>query len=471
MTDAAALRASSEVAAPGLGSRWIWHLALGALPIISFYFAEVAMSLTDAAFVGHIGNQELAAVGLSMGSLFPLLFGAIALVSTGGVFIAEAAAVGNQGGAKQSLDLSLWAVVAVSPPLMVCAYLLPWLFEATGQDARVIELSSAYLGVVLWSIPLILGFSVFRTFVAAVNHNRVIFVVSLIGVVLNAALNYLLTFGQMGAPKLGLVGSALSTVISTGVMLLMIAIYCGRELAYSFSLQSLKRLCATQGKELLRLGAPAFAIGVFESSLFGVVAILSGQFGVNVLAATTIAIYVSDLFIVVALGLGDQLTVSVAPHAAAGDGVACRKITKAGVALAVAVSIPMVAVCLLFPETLVDLFLDSSDADANEVLQLSRTLLAVLACFLVADACQVVLSRTLKGMRDTLVPMWIAVVGYWLVGVGGGWLLAHVAGHGGVGLWYGLATGMLLCAGAMGVRAHSVCNSLSEQPPAIDRSI
>jgi multidrug resistance protein, MATE family len=114
MTDAAALRASSEVAAPGLGSRWIWHLALGALPIISFYFAEVAMSLTDAAFVGHIGNQELAAVGLSMGSLFPLLFGAIALVSTGGVFIAEAAAVGNQGGAKQSLDLSLWAVVAVS---------------------------------------------------------------------------------------------------------------------------------------------------------------------------------------------------------------------------------------------------------------------------------------------------------------------------------------------------------------------
>ncbi|PRC94209.1 matE: MATE efflux family protein [Solimicrobium silvestre] len=412
------------------------------------------MSLTDAAFVGHISSKELAAVGLSMGSLFPLLFGAIALVSTGGIFVAEAQVNKNHLEVKSSLDLSLWTCILFSPLLMFGGAMLPALFEITGQDSSIVNLSSQYLNVVIWSIPPILGFSVFRTFVAALNKNSIVFSVSLVGVVLNAVLNYILVFGKFGAPALGIVGSAISTTVSSAIMLALMALYCARRLDYRFSLSTYSVVKSFAALELLRLGGPAFGIGLIESSQFGIVTILAGQYGVNFLAATTIAIFVSDLFIVIALGLGDQLTVDIAAFAASGDRVSCRKLAIAGIGLMTLTCVPMAAACIFYPNVLVSMFLDSSNVDAASVLNISQELLAVLAVFLFADGAQVVLSRSLKGLRDTLVPMWIAATGYWIVGIGGGWWLANRAEWGGIGLWYGLAAGLTLSSVAMGFRMH-----------------
>ena len=108
-------------------------LAQGSLPVISFYLAEVAMTLTDAAFVGHLGNTELAAIGLSIGALFPLIFGGMALVSTGCIFVSEAHARGDHAGTQAALDLSLWACLALSPALIAVALLLPAAFRLAGR--------------------------------------------------------------------------------------------------------------------------------------------------------------------------------------------------------------------------------------------------------------------------------------------------------------------------------------------------
>ncbi|WP_235088569.1 MATE family efflux transporter [Chromobacterium sp. Beijing] len=86
------------------------------------------------------------------------------------------------------------------------------------------------------------------------------------------------------------------------------------------------------------------------------------------------------------------------------------------------------------------------------MLRYAQILLGILAWFLLADAAQIILSRSLKGLRDTLAPMWIASIGYWLIGIGGGWMLATQGGLGGVGLWYGLAAGLSLAALALACR-------------------
>lgn len=437
------------------------------MPIISFYLAEVAMSLTDAAFVGHLGTQELAAVGLSMGSLFPLLFGAVAFLSTGGVFIAESHAKGNDIGTKSALDMSLWGAVALSAPMIGVGMLLPSFFEITGQDIEVVKASAEYLSVVVWSIPSILGFSVLRTYVAALNRNRSVFVVSIVGVALNAALNYALVYGKFGLPALGLIGSAIGTVLSTFSMLLLMLIHVHRSFGYRLTLHSLRELLSSNTLALIRLGTPAFAIGLFESSLFGVVTILAGQFGVDFLAATTIAIYISDLFIVVALGLGDQLTVEVAGKASSADYDACRQLTRAGLLITTACCIPLATLCVLAPDLLVGLFIDQDANDSAAVILASRGPLAVLAVFLFADSCQIILSRALKGMRDTLVPMWIAAIGYWIVGIGSGWFLATSTELGGIALWYGLAAGLSLAAIAMGIRFGQICAVRERSLPAV----
>lgn len=437
-------------------------LAFSALPIICFYLAEVAMSLTDATFVGHLGKQELAAIGLSMGSLFPLIFGAIAFVSTGGIFISEAYSKSDRVHVQTALNMSIWAGLLISPPLMFFGYFLPWFFQITGQDPKVIAISHDYINIIVWSIPVIILFSVFRTASSALNDSKIVFFVSLFGVITNVVLNYALVYGKFGAPTLGVPGSALATVMSNFIMLAIISIYIRLRFEFGVSLSPIRIFSKGSVAEFLHLGTPAFAIGLFESSLFGFLTILSGTFGVDFLAATAIGVYISDIFIVIALGLGDQLTVSVAARLANNDIEGCRKLAFSGLIITTIACIPASILCIFFPEILVDIFMETGSGDTITVLSISKNLLIVLALFLFADACQVVLSRTLKGMRDTFIPMLVAAVGYWMVGICGGWILAVVFEFGGLGLWYGLTAGLSLSAIAMGARFYLLCGSLSD---------
>ncbi|WP_374422952.1 MATE family efflux transporter [Chromobacterium sp.] len=428
------------------------RLLKGSLPVISFYLAEVAMTLTDAAFVGHLGNTELAAIGLSIGALFPLIFGGMALVSTGCIFVSEAHARGDHAGTQAALDLSLWACLALSPALIAVALLLPAAFRLAGQDPAVVALCGQYLAVVGGSIPAMLGFSVYRAYVSALGANRVIFVVSLGGVLLNAALNYVLVFGALGLPALGLPGAAIGTALASWAMLFAIARHCRHRLGYRFRWRSRSGLDRQTCRDLLRIGLPSFAIGLFESSLFGVVTLLAGYFGVAFMAATTIAIYVGDLFIILALGIGDLLTVQLAAKAARGDVRGGRRLAWSALLLITVLTAPLAALCWWGPDWIAGIFIDTAKAEAAEVLRYAQILLGILAWFLLADAAQIILSRSLKGLRDTLAPMWIASIGYWLIGIGGGWMLATQGGLGGVGLWYGLAAGLSLAALALACR-------------------
>ncbi|MCS3803955.1 MATE family multidrug resistance protein [Chromobacterium alkanivorans] len=428
------------------------RLLKSSLPVISFYLAEVAMTLTDAAFVGHLGTTELAAIGLSIGALFPLIFGGMALVSSGCIFVSEAHARGDHARTQAALDLSLWTCIALSPALVAAALLLPAAFQLAGQDPVVVALCAQYLAIVGWSIPAMLGFSVYRAYVSALGANRVIFFVSLDGVLLNAALNYVLVFGALGLPALGLPGAAIGTALSNWAMLFAIARHCRHRLGYRFGWRSLSRLDRQSCRDLVRIGLPSFAVGLFESSLFGVVTLLAGYFGVAFMAATTIAIYVGDLFIILALGIGDLLTVQLAAKAARGDVRGGRQLAWSALLLITALTAPLAALCWWMPDRIAGVFIDTAKAETAGVLRDAQTLLGVLAWFLLADASQIVLSRSLKGLRDTLTPMWIAGIGYWLIGIGGGWMLATQGGLGGIGLWYGLAAGLSLAALALACR-------------------
>ena len=110
------------------------------------------------------------------------------------------------------------------------------------------------------------------------------------------------------------------------------------------------------------------------------------------------------------------------------------------------------AVPLLFPETLVRIFLDPGDPGFGEVLALTTRLLVLAACFQVFDGLQVMASLALRGMKDTIVPLWLAGLGYWVLGAGGGWLLAFPMGLGAEGLWWGLAIGLTVTGSLLAAR-------------------
>jgi MATE family multidrug resistance protein len=199
-------------------------------------------------------------------------------------------------------------------------------------------------------------------------------------------------------------------------------------------------------REIFRVGTPiSLALG-FEVTVFNAAAFLMGIIGTDSLAAHAVAIQIASVTFMVPLGLAQAATVRVGLAAGRGDrdGVARAGWTSLtiGVGFMGAMAVPMLAM----PEALAGLFLDRADPAQARVLYLAASFLVVAGLFQLADGGQVVGAGMLRGLKDTRVPMVFAGVGYWVIGIPFGALLAFVAGMGGRGLWIGLASGLVAVA-------------------------
>jgi MATE family multidrug resistance protein len=151
----------------------------------------------------------------------------------------------------------------------------------------------------------------------------------------------------------------------------------------------------------------------------------------------------------IALALGEASSVRVAFALGAGLPRGVRRSALTGIGLGTVIMLISASVLLLFPREVVSLFLDVADADNAAVVENAVVLAGIAALFQLFDGLQAVASRALRGMKDTMVPMWIASLGYWVFGVTGGWMLCFPLGYGARGLWWGLALGLMVTALAL----------------------
>jgi MATE family multidrug resistance protein len=197
-------------------------------------------------------------------------------------------------------------------------------------------------------------------------------------------------------------------------------------------------------REIFRLGFPAGGIALLESGMFVAVSIFMGVLGAGWLAANQIMFNVLAVGFVIALSLGEACSVRVAQAAGAGSAGGIRVAALSGIGLGMLVMLMSASMLWFFPREIVSLFLDMGDAGSAAVVANAVVLAGIAAVFQVFDGLQAVASRALRGVKDTLVPMWIASLGYWLFGVAGGWALAFEFGFGARGLWWGLALGLMV---------------------------
>jgi len=111
-----------------------------------------------------------------------------------------------------------------------------------------------------------------------------------------------------------------------------------------------------------------------------------------------------------------------------------------------------VALFLMAPAPIIGLFLSPDDPEAAAIIAFGTVLLALAAAFQVADAMQVMALGLLRGVQDTRVPMVLAIVSYWGIGIPCSYLLAFPLGFGGVGLWIGLVIGLTVAAALLMAR-------------------
>ena len=415
-------------------------------PLAAAYLAEIAMGITDMLFVGRLGSVELAAVGLASSVLFEILIVAIGVVSIVAVLAAEARGAGSSEGVRRAVRQGFLVALLLGVPGTIIGWNLGPALAMTGQDAQVAVFVDRYLQAATWAIIPYLLFVVLRSFVAALSRAGSIMVITVTAIGVNALLTYGLVFGKLGMPALGVAGAGWATTITIWMMFAALAIYTFTSRHFrDFRLYSAGlRIDGPVFKEIFRLGAPVAGISLMESGMFVAVSIIMGVLGASWLAANQIMFNVLGIGFVIALAVGEACGVRVAHGVGSGSPREVRMAAMMGVGLGTVIMVISASVLWLFPRQIVSLFLDVGDAGNADVVAYAVILAGIAAVFQLFDGLQAVAARALRGMKDTLVPMWIASVGYWVLGVVGGWVLCFPLGLGAVGLWWGLALGLVV---------------------------
>jgi MATE family multidrug resistance protein len=423
-----------------------------AAPLALAQLSQMAMDVTDAALLGGIGPQALAAGGLGSNIFFTVQ------IVLQGVLTSVSVTVANARGARAEARVPdifrsglLLATLLAAPAFLLMSVAAP-LLRLIGESAALADDVGRYLGVLRWGVPAaLLGMGLLRAFLPAIGEARLTLYVTLSAVGINFALNYGLIHGAWGLPRLGLLGSATATAITLwGTALALLATLGLRR--------SLRRWIAggrarrQTVAELLRLGWPVAVTFAIETILFMTTGLLAGLFGAATLAAHQIALRVASTTFMVPLALAQAANVRVGFWIGAGRPLDARRAGLVAIALGGAFMLGAALMLILTPGSIVRLFLSpASPADAPAT-AIARTLLSIAAAFQVVDGLQCVASGALRGLRDTRGPMLLAAAGYWGVGLPVGCLLAFSAGLGAAGLWWGLAAGLAIVAAGLSAR-------------------
>jgi MATE family multidrug resistance protein len=419
-----------------------------AWPLIIAQLAQNLLFTTDVVLMGWLGPKYLAAGTLAGAFLMPFQLTGIGIVGAVAPLVAQARGRHDIKAVRRYVRQGFWVTILVATILVPIVLSMKPIYLALGQDPEVVEIAQSYMTTGFWMLYPALGIMVLRSFLSAFDATRIILVVTILGVTLNALFAYTLIFGHFGFPRLELRGAAIATGILNVVMFVAL-------LAYALTHKRLKRFHILvrffkpdwpRFLEILRVGLPIGLTVAAETGLFSIAAILMGLLGTDETAAHAVALQLAATAFMVPLGLGMAATVRVGRAYGRGDNEAVRKAGWTAVILGVGFMVLTASLFLALPHTLVAVFLDSHDPANADALLLAASYLAVAGLFQLADGAQVVAAHSLRGLSDTRMPSLLAILGYWFVGLPTAYVLGFVFNLRGTGIWLGLATGLAFVA-------------------------
>ncbi|RWR12830.1 MATE family efflux transporter [Sinirhodobacter populi] len=422
-------------------------LLLLGLPLIGSNLAQMGLHVVDTVMLGWYGVQELAAVVLASG-LFFVLF----ILGSGFSYalmgrVATALGAGDETQVRRDARMTIWLSILFGALAMPVMWWSGAILLALGQAPAIAALVQEFLRIALFGMIPALIVAVMKGYLSAFERTRVVLLVTVAAVAVNIAMNWLFIFGNLGMPRLGLRGAAISSVVVQSLTALLLLAYAARvpELRRFHLFARFWRPDWEAFRAVARVGLPIGITSVFETGFFQASAIMMGWIGTAQLAAHGIVLQLASLAFMVHLGLSNAATVRAGRALGARDIPRLRDGAKVALALSLGFGLVTVAAFVLVPRPLLGLFLDHANPESERIMIVGVGLLAVAGLFQIFDATQVVALGLLRGMQDTRVPMWIAGGSYWLVGVPASYVLAFPLGYGGVGLWLGLMLG-LICA-------------------------
>ncbi len=411
-----------------------------AVPVMITQAGQMVVQIADNIMVGHLGTAQFAGVSFSnniflMGMVFCICF-------TQGLtpFAGQNYGSGNfKEVTKYFQNSFILNTIMCSIVLLIMYAVIPFM-DLMGQDADIIIYAKSYYRIMLISlVPFIMFFTI-RNFSEGIGITKYAMYITVGANILNILLNWLLIFGKLGFPQMGVNGAALATLISRIAMLVAFVVVI-------FTLNDYKRFTSLIGKPfvekeklmgLLKTSTPIAFQGLIESTAFSLSGIMVGWFGKIALAGHQIAMTMSSFSFMVAQGIGAATTIRVSHQLGEKDYPATRKAGFAAMHLAVALMGLAGLVYILLRNYIPYLFTTDS-----EVIPVASTLLIICAGYQVFDALQLAGIASLRALMDVKIPLIFSTVSYYGVCLPVGYLLGCTFGIGPVGIWLGLMAGLM----------------------------
>ena len=417
-----------------------------AVPVVLSELGWMAQGIVDTIMVGPLGPAAIGAVALGNAIYYtPTLVGF-------GLLLGLDTLVSQSHGRRDHDDCHRWLAQGIYLAMVVTLPLMGLLWAASRGFgcfgiAPVVALPAAsYLAMLNWGTLPLLVYGATRRYLQGVGEVQVVTLTFVAANGVNWFANWVLIYGKLGFPVMGVRGSALSTVLSRIFMALALLGFAwryerkrGHPLFHHWAGPSLARI-----RELVKLGLPAAGQILMEVGAWNMATLSTGWLTPVALATHQIVFNYASLTYMVPLGISSAAAVSVGHAVGAGDGARARRAGWLALALGVGFMLLAAVVFFVAPRPLIALYTSDS-----EVMAVGPGLLMLAAGFQIFDGIQTVSTGALRGLGETRIPMLANFFGYWTFGLPLGWLLCFTVHWGIYGLWMGLTVALIVIAATL----------------------
>ena len=423
-----------------------------AMPVILGMVGHTLVSVVDNIFVGQLGSAELAAVSLGNSFVFIGMSIGIGFSTAITPIIAEFDSQNDLEGGRSAFQNGLILCTVLGFGLFFLLFGMKPILSYMNQPEEVVRLAIPFLDIVGFSLVPLVVFQAYKQFADGMSETKYSMYATIIGNIINVVINVVLVFGLWFFPKLGIVGSAIGTLIARVFMVIYMHYILSKNEKFKpffvgFGWKSFQRNVADR---IIKIGIPSSMQMFFEVALFTGAIWLCGMIGTTSQAANQIALSLASLTFMFAMGLSVTAMIRVANHKGLDDYKKLNTVAHSIFLMAIIVEIVFALLFMFcnefFPQFFVNKEMALTGKEVIEVLSISSKLLIIAAFFQISDGIQVVVLGALRGMQDVKIPMYLTFIAYWMIGFPISIYLGKYTSLKAEGVWIGLLAGLTAAA-------------------------
>lgn len=429
-----------------------------AWPVCLSNVGNVMVSVVDIAMVGGIREEffgysaTTAQAAVALANSFYLLVLVFGMGISYGItpLVAAADTAENIKENTKLLGHGLLVNIVANIALFCLLFYISPMLAFMKQPQDVVVLAIPFLNVMMLGMIPFAVFMSLKQFAEGLSDTRAAMYVSVGANILNIVLNYILIYGKLGIPAMGVMGSCWATFISRAAMAVAMAIYIYYKknfVQYREGFLIFKEISMQRIKSILHIGTTSGLQWVFEVGSFSFALIMVGWIGEKEQAAHQIALQVASTTYFIASGISAAVSVRVGNQYGAKDATTLHEVAISSFILITISQLVFALIIIAFRFLIPPIF----NYDIN-VQHIVAYLLLIAALFQLSDGVQVVGQGILRGMKDVNIPTWLTFFGYWIIGLPSGYMLAFTFGYGVQGIWYGLTVGLTCVAAFLFLR-------------------